>query len=91
MLKVAAALALLVSPALAEDRVVNPAELKACPPIGQSTKGELIYAMDCPAFKPENRMEVLPNMPSTNMKDTVIPKSGAVQNPDTTPTKGEPR
>jgi hypothetical protein len=47
--------------------------------------------MDCKALKPENRAEVLPNMPATNMKDTVIPKSGGVQNPDTTPTKGETR
>jgi hypothetical protein len=47
--------------------------------------------MDCKALKPENRVEVLPNMPPTNMKDTVIPKSGGVQNPDTTPTKGETR
>jgi hypothetical protein len=28
-------------------------------------------------------------MPDTNMKDTVIPKSGAVQTPATTPTTGE--
>jgi len=27
-----------------------------------------------------------PNMPQTNMKDTVIPKSGDVQSPQTTPT-----
>jgi hypothetical protein len=34
-------------------------------------------------------MEVLATMPPTNMKDTVIPKSGKVQQPDTTPTTGE--
>ena len=29
-----------------------------------------------------------PNMPPTNMKDTVIPKSGGTQNPEATPTTG---
>jgi len=91
MLKYAAVFALLASPALAQDTTVDPAALRECPPIGQSAKGELIYGMDCKALKPENRVEVLPNMPPTNMKDTVIPKSGGVQNPDTTPTKGETR
>ena len=85
------ALSTLASPALAQDTTVDPAALRECPPIGQSAKGELIYGMDCKALKPENRVEVLPNMPPTNMKDTVIPKSGGVQNPDTTPTKGETR
>jgi hypothetical protein len=88
MLKLALALVLLSSAAVAQDK---PAALADCPPIGQSAKGELIYGMDCKALKPENRAEVLPNMPPTNMKDTVIPKSGGVQNPDTTPTKGETR
>jgi hypothetical protein len=87
MLKLAAAFVLLSSAAFAQDK---PA-LQDCPPIGQSAKGELIYGMDCTALKPENRAEVLPTMPPTNMKDTVIPKSGAMQNPDTTPTKGENR
>jgi hypothetical protein len=91
MLKCAAVFALLASPALAQDKAVDPAALRDCPPIGQSAKGELIYGMDCKALKSENRMEVLPNMPPTNMKDTVIPKAGGVQNPDTTPTKGETR
>ena len=91
MLKYAAMFALLASPALAQDKTVDPVALQECPPIGQSAKGELIYGMDCKALKPENRVEVLPNMPPTNMKDTVIPKSGGVQNPDTTPTKGETR
>jgi hypothetical protein len=45
--------------------------------------------MDCKALKPENRVEVLPGMPPTNMADTVIPKSGKVQTPETTPTTGE--
>ena len=83
--------ALLASPALAQDRVVDPGALKDCPPIGQSAKGELIYGMDCAALKPENRVEVMPNMPETNLKDTVIPNAGGVDNPKTTPTKGEPK
>ena len=91
MLRFAAMFALLASPALAQDKAIDPEALRDCPPIGRSAKGELIYGMDCKALKPENRVEILPNMPPTNMKDTVIPKSGGVQNPDTTPTKGEPR
>ncbi|MCC8955154.1 hypothetical protein H8B02_17395 [Bradyrhizobium sp. Pear77] len=90
MLRIAAALALLVaSPALAEDKAIDPSALADCRPIGQSAKGELIYGMDCAALKPGNRVEVLPNMPPTNMKDTVIPKAGGVQTPATTPTTGE--
>jgi hypothetical protein len=91
MLKIAAMLALLASPALAQDKVVDPAALKDCPPIGQSAKGELIYGMDCAALKPENRVEAMPSMPPTNLKNTVIPNSGGVDNPKDTPTKGEPR
>jgi hypothetical protein len=89
MYKFAIALTLLSAPAFAQDKAVDPAALQSCSPIGQSARGELIYGMDCKALKPENRVEVLPNMPATNMKDTVIPKSGGVQNPDTTPTKSE--
>jgi hypothetical protein len=88
MLKLAFAFAVLSSAAVAQDK---PAALQDCPPIGQSATGELIYGMDCKALKPENRVEVRPNMPPTNMKDTVIPKSGGLQNPETTPTKGETR
>ncbi|WP_426435586.1 hypothetical protein [Bradyrhizobium genosp. P] len=92
MMKLAAALILLLSTAsFAQDKAADPAALKDCPPIGQSAKGELIYGMDCKALKPENRIEVLSSMPATNMKGTVIPKSGGIQNPDTTPTKGETR
>ena len=47
--------------------------------------------MDCAALKPENRVEVLPNMSPTNLKDTVIPNAGGVDNPKTTPTQGEPK
>ena len=85
MLKFAGALVLLTAPAFAQTSAITPVD---CPPIGQSAKGELIYGMDCAALKPENRMDVLPNMPPTNMKDTVIPKSGKVQTPETTPTTG---
>jgi hypothetical protein len=87
MLKLAAAFVLLSSAAFAQDK---PA-LQNCPPIGQSAKGELIYGMDCKALKPENRAEVLPNMPPTNMKDTVIPESGGVQKSDSAPTTGAAR
>ncbi len=80
---------LLTSSALAQEKPVDQTALRDCPPIGQSAKGELIYGMDCKALKPENRVEVLPGMPPTNMADTVIPKSGKVQTPETTPTTGE--
>jgi hypothetical protein len=92
MFKTAATIFVLIaSPALAQDRVVDPAALKECPPVGQSAKGELIYGMDCAALKPENRVEVLSTMPPTNLPNTVIPQSGGKQNPDDTPTKGEPK
>jgi hypothetical protein len=48
----------------------------------------MVYGMDCKALKAENRAENQPNMPPTNMKDTVIPKSGGTQTPETTPTTG---
>jgi hypothetical protein len=89
MLKLASILVLLSSAALAQDNSIAPAALKDCPPIGQSAKGELIYGMDCKALKPENRAEVLPNMPTTNLPNTVIPKPGKAQTPETTPTTGE--
>ncbi|HWJ18946.1 MAG TPA: hypothetical protein VNR65_09505 [Geobacterales bacterium] len=83
MLKLAAAAILLLSsPAFAQTSSVD------CPPTGQTAKGELVYGMDCKALKAENRAENRPNMPPTNMKDTVIPKSGATQNPESTPTTG---
>lgn len=92
MLKRAVAiLALIASPALAQDGVVDPAALKDCPPIGQSVKGELIYGMDCAAPKPENRTEVLSTMPPTNLPNSVIPKSGGKENADDAPTRGEPK
>ena len=82
MVKFAAAIVLLSSPALAQTNAVD------CTPIGQTAKGEVVYGMDCKSLKPENRAENKPNMPATNLKDTVIPKSGATQTPETTPTTG---
>ena len=83
MLKLAAAaIVLLSSPAFAQTSPID------CPPTGQTANGELVYGMDCKLPKPENRAENQPNMPPTNMKDTVIPKSGATQNPDSTSTTG---
>ena len=51
--------------------------------------GEMVYGMDCKSLKPENRAENEPNMPRTTMKETVIPKSGGTQTPETTPTKAK--
>jgi hypothetical protein len=43
-----------------------------------------ILLLSAPAFAQNN--ETKPNMPPTNMKNTVIPKSGGTQTPATTPT-----
>ena len=89
MYKLAIAILLVSAPAFADDKMTDPAALQKCPPIGQTAKGELIYSLDCKAIKTDYTVgEYQPNMPSTNMKDTVIPKSGAVQTPATTPTTG---
>jgi hypothetical protein len=86
MLRIALAIVLLSSPALAQES--NDA-FKDCQAIGQTSKGDTVYALGCKALKPENvSTEYKPAMPSTNMPNTVIPKSGAVQTPDTTPTTG---
>ena len=64
----------------ASAQTTSPA--RDCAP-GSQTTG----STDC--TKPENKQtEVKPAMPSTNMKDTVIPKAGAQQTPETTPTTG---
>ena len=85
MYRLAVAIVLLSSPAFAQSDDA----LKDCPPIGQSAKGELIYSMDCKALKAENiNTEYKPKVPEMNLKDTVIPKSGNVQTPETTPTTG---
>jgi hypothetical protein len=81
MLKYAAAIVLLSSPALAQTGSVD------CQPIGKTASGEMVYGMDC-KMKPENRTENQPNMPQTTLHDTVIPKAGATQTPETTPTTG---
>src|ERR1700722_20235113 len=44
-----------------------------------------ILLLSAPAFAQDNS-ENKPNMPPTNMKNTVIPKSGGGQKPATTPT-----
>lgn len=83
MYKLATAILLLSSPALAQTAV------RDCPAIGQTEKGEMVYSLDCKAIKAENNSpEYKPKMAPTDMKETVIPKSGAAQTPDTTPTTG---
>jgi hypothetical protein len=87
MYKLAVAVLLMLSsaPAFAQ----NDDAFRDCAPIGQSAKGELIYAMDCKALKAENRStDYQPKMPPTDMKETVIPKSGGEQTPETTRTTG---
>jgi hypothetical protein len=92
MYKLAAALLLLSTAAFAQNKSADLTELQKCPPIGQTAKGEMIYALDCKAITTDYTVgESKPNMPATNLKDTVIPKSGGMQTPETTPTKGENR
>jgi hypothetical protein len=45
-----------------------------------------ILLLSAPAFA-QDKSEKQPNMPPTNMKNTVIPKSGGEQTPAATPTK----
>jgi Transposase DDE domain len=60
-----------------------------CPPIGQTGRGEMVYSLDCKAIKAESaNAEYKPKMPPTTMSETVIPKSGATQKPEDTPTTG---
>lgn len=78
MVRLAAALLLISSSAFAQT--ATPA--RDCAP-GQTSAGT-----DC--SKPENKQtEVKPPVPQTNMKETVIPKAGATQTPETTPTTGQ--
>jgi hypothetical protein len=85
----AVAILMISTSAFAQDKAADPAALRSCPPIGQTAKGELIYSLDCKAITTDYTIgEYKPNMPATNMKDTVIPKSGGVQTPETTSTKG---
>jgi hypothetical protein len=83
--------AVICVPALAQTTTPDTGELSKCKPIGQTVKGERIYALDCAAINETASADYKPDMPATNMKDTVIPKPGGVQNPDTTPTKRETR
>jgi hypothetical protein len=92
MYKLAAALLLLSTSAFAQNKSADPAALQNCPPIGQTAKGEMIYSLDCKAITTDYTVgETKPNMPETNLKNTVIPKSGGTQTPEATPTKGETR
>jgi hypothetical protein len=88
MNKLAIAMLLAASPAFAQTTAAID-----CPPIGQSAKGELIYAMNCSAIKAENRNASYqpPMMPATNLSATVIPRSGATESPEKTPTDGSPK
>jgi hypothetical protein len=84
MNRLAIAMLLLASPAFAQT---TPDALRDCPPIGQTAKGEMVYSLDCKALKAENKeVNYKPDMPATNLPETVIPKSGKVQTPETTPT-----
>ena len=85
MYRIATLILLMSSPAFAQ----NNAALSDCKAIGQTASGEMVYGLDCKALKAENKSpEYKPGMAATNMKDTVIPKSGAVQTPESTPTTG---
>jgi hypothetical protein len=89
MNRLAIAMLLLASPAFAQS-VVAPEALRDCAPIGQTAKGEMVYALDCKALKAENReVNYKPDMPATNLPETVIPQSGKTQTPETTPTKAK--
>jgi hypothetical protein len=89
MNKLAIAMLLLASPAFAQNKDVGP-DLRDCPPTGQTAKGEMVYSLDCKALKAENKdVNYKPDMPATNLPETVIPKSGATQTPETTPTKAK--
>jgi hypothetical protein len=85
MYKLASVLLLLSSSAFAQGSET----LKDCPPVAQTAKGELIYSLDCKAIKTDYTVgENKPNMPQTNLKDSVIPKADNAQTPATTTTTG---
>ena len=87
MIRLAIAMLLVSSPAFAQTNIPADA-LRDCPPIGQTAKGDMVYALDCKALKAENKeVNYKPDMPATKLPETVIPKSGKVQTPETTPTK----
>ena len=79
MVRLAAILLLISSSAFAQG---------STPARDCSTTAGAATTADC--AKPENKSpESKPPMPQTNMKETVIPKAGATQTPDTTPTTGQ--
>jgi hypothetical protein len=85
MYRLIIAIALLSSPALAQTND----SLKDCQVIGQTANGDMVYALGCKALKPENiSSNYKPKMAPTDMSETVIPKPGATQTPETTPTTG---
>lgn len=89
MYKFAVALMLISTSALAQSTPPNAAAFSDCTAIGKTASGENVYGLDCKALKAENNSpEYKPGMAPTAMKETVIPKSGAVQTPETTPTTG---
>jgi hypothetical protein len=86
MVKLAIAILLLSSPALAQSSSEPP----DCQPIGQTAKGEMVYAMDCKALKAETvGSSYKPDMPGTNLPETVIPKPGGKESPPETQPTGE--
>ena len=88
MYRLAVAAFFACTPALAQ----NADALRDCTPIGTTAGGETVYALGCAALKAENRSsDYKPNMPPTQLKDTVIPLPGKVQIPDQTRTTGENR
>ena len=89
MTRLAMAILLLASPAFAQG-TATPDALRDCPPIGQTARGEMVYSLDCKALKAENKdVNYKPDMPATKLPESVIPKSGATQTPETTPTKAK--
>jgi hypothetical protein len=92
MLKYAIAILLVSSSAYAQS---TPS--RDCTPIGQTAKGELVYAMDCKSMTTGNATDAnaqktdanVEKMPATNIPNTVIPKSGATESPPATTPKGD--
>ena len=88
MYRLAVAAFFACTPALAQ----NADALRDCTPIGTTAGENGLRALGCAALKAENRSsDYKPNMPSTQLKDTVIPMPGKVQTPDQTRATGETR
>ena len=85
-------------PAPHSDRDADRAQQAGAPSLGSAEntgaagtalRVSLIYGMDCKALKAENMStEYQPKMAPTDMKETVIPKSGGKETPETTKTTG---